>query len=513
MILSRGLQKLLVNRKTLYLDRGKLPAFKGREGFVPFVVPLNNSQSVHGNLLIDRTLSSPIQVVNWEKTPVSEAYIEKAIKLAWEARYKYSELCDASDSSTAFRLVNSSSDRLPAISIDVYGKYGAIHLYSQFWNIYKGFIAKQLIQNRFSKLIEGVYLIDHTRSTPRHPLPCPTPVHYNARSHCIAGRSASKNVTVVQEHGIKYKIRLDNGPALGLYLDQRQNRYKILNLLRDLPDNPGNAPKSLLNAFCFTGSFSLIVAKTLNAFTTNIDASSFAIHWVKENFMLNEIELANHEFRIDDVFQALVKLNREKRSFNLIVLDPPTVSHVRLRTGQKTVFSTSENYSDLIALAAPLTATNGYLVAFVNTHKLDKERWQSAIQEGLVAARQKVKTELEEEMHTNMRHTMRKRGVKVKYRQRALKRIKFEINSRDMENMFKFEWIDYWTQDARDFPWIEDQLKYLHGIVLKRITPFDVKIKPPKMPNFPVNAYHTSKQSRIKNLQLRERQMQTKNQV
>ncbi len=97
------------------------------------------------------------------------------------------------------------------------------------------------------------------------------------RGVCIVGDKAPNHHTVVIENGITYHVTLSQGSSCGLYLDQRDNRRRLLELLMQSPPEK----RSLLNTFCFTCSFSLLPASR-GITTANIDLSKSSIDWGKD---------------------------------------------------------------------------------------------------------------------------------------------------------------------------------------------------------------------------------------
>jgi len=400
------------------------------------------------------------------------------------------------NSRSAFRLVNGLSDGLPGINIDLYGVYAVIHVYSSHWQLMVMEIAKSL--SHLERYVEGVYTINRARKPSSHgDVPSYTD-ESRAKSVCIWGKRAPEHRTIVEENGLLYHIQLDNGPALGLYLDQRENRSKVVSLLQQATSKsadadsavPPHAPR-LLNTFSFTGSFSLVAAKYAMAKTTNVDASELVQLWAKDNFILNGLDVNDHEFFRKDVFSALVSLYTQGKQYEVVLLDPPTISRVKVKHAasqsstptyvpslsaqSKTHFSSLDNYNDLVALATPLVAPGGFLICFVNTHSLDKERWRASINEGLESIIPKMKMKHQEERLNYVRGYLRRRGVKVKYRNSILAKVKDVCPSESViREHYSFSLVDQWYQDKRDFTILEgdeEMGSYLHGLVLRRNVP------------------------------------------
>src|SRR3954466_3227988 len=107
------------------------------------------------------------------------------------------------------------------------------------------------------------------------------------------------------ERSLCYGIDFGAGYSVGLFIDQRQNRQFV----RDL------APKTLLNCFAYTCSFS-VAAATVGAMTVSIDLSKKSLARGRENFALNSVSTTDHRFMADDVMSVLPRLARRGEKFD-----------------------------------------------------------------------------------------------------------------------------------------------------------------------------------------------------
>jgi 23S rRNA (cytosine1962-C5)-methyltransferase len=84
----------------------------------------------------------------------------------------------------------------------------------------------------------------------------------------------------------------------------------------------------VLNAFSFSGGFSLYAARGGAKCVTDLDISAHALASAKRNFALNSSDVAiascRHEPIQADVFEWLA--GNATRKFDLIVLDPPSLA-------------------------------------------------------------------------------------------------------------------------------------------------------------------------------------------
>ena len=167
----------------------------------------------------------------------------------------------------------------------------------------------------------------------------------------LRGNPELPSETEVMENGVRYGIDFSAGYAVGLFLDQRANR----SLLR------GWKPKRLLNTFAYTCSFS-VCAALAGAQTVSVDLSKKSIDRGAENFRLNGVPLAKHQFVADDVLDFMPRLIRRKERFDAIVLDPPTFS--RGNRGRR--FHAESDLEKLLLLALDLATPDARILLSTN---------------------------------------------------------------------------------------------------------------------------------------------------
>ena len=257
---------------------------------------------------------------------------------------------------SAWRLLQGDAEGIPGVAIDMYGVWALVHDYGAGPGMVNS-LADLLLGLPDGPL--GVYGVRRPRSSG----PSSEGIH-------LAGRRADGDAALIVEHGLRYPIRLAEGPATGLYLDQRDNR-------RWVADRVGQG--RLLNTFAYTGSFSLVAAVG-GATTTSVDLAKAAMRAARDLFGLNAVDPTGHRFLADDVFDVLPRLTRRGETFDVVLLDPPTFAR-----GKRSSFSTERDYTRLVAIAAPLVAVGGCLVAFSNTHRLSAGAFDTEVRCALAA--------------------------------------------------------------------------------------------------------------------------------
>jgi 23S rRNA (guanine2445-N2)-methyltransferase / 23S rRNA (guanine2069-N7)-methyltransferase len=118
----------------------------------------------------------------------------------------------------------------------------------------------------------------------------------------------------VQEGGLRFLVNPADYLDTGLFLDHRWTR----GIIRDMAKG-----KDFLNLFAYTGAASVYAACGGAKSTTTVDLSSKYLEWAKENMTINGFTGPEHTFLRFDVLQWWVK---ERRTYDLIFLDPPTYS-------------------------------------------------------------------------------------------------------------------------------------------------------------------------------------------
>ena len=207
------------------------------------------------------------------------------------------------------RLINGESDHFPALVLDRYDQTLVLKLYSAIW---------------FPRLAEITELI-------RHEFPAATLILRLSRNIAAAANSLGHsdgailfgpplNTPLVPfaESGIRFEADVLKGQKTGFFLDQRENRRAVESLATG---------GHVLNAFSFSGGFSLYAARGGALSVTDVDISPHALESSRRNFALNsdpQIAGCDHRLVQADVFDWLKA--QTKPSFDLVILDPPSLA-------------------------------------------------------------------------------------------------------------------------------------------------------------------------------------------
>lgn len=169
----------------------------------------------------------------------------------------------------------------------------------------------------------------------------------------------------ILESGVRYGIDFTEGYSFGLFLDQRENRRRLLDnqvtagvslFPRTLPDRP-----LVLNSFAYTCGYS-VCAALAGAKVVSVDLSRKYLAWGKRNFAANDLNPEEHEFLYGDVFGWVKRFARRNCRFDLIILDPPTFS----RSKEWGVFKVERDLEKLMEWVVPLVNPGGWILVSSN---------------------------------------------------------------------------------------------------------------------------------------------------
>ena len=310
-----------------------------------------------------------VKIFSFEKAEIDQPFWKNKLQKAYELRRKL----DLTDNpyNNAYRLVFSEGDQLPGLIIDFYNGTAVIQCQSPGMDNHKKEFALALQEIYGDKLIaiydKTVYSqqsspnIKHPVSSIQHPASSIQPPE-----SCLFGSLPEVNII---ETGHKFRVDIEHGQKTGFYLDQRSNRMFAQYYTRN---------RKVLNAFCYSGAFSVYALKGGATMVHSVDSSRQAIEWTRQNLELNEIQGNLHEEFVADVKNFLP---RTDEMYDMIILDPPafakhhTVSHNALQA-----------YIHINAEALKKLNPGGILFTFSCSQSVSREMFRSALQAAAINA-------------------------------------------------------------------------------------------------------------------------------
>jgi len=185
----------------------------------------------------------------------------------------------------------------------------------------------------------------------------------------------------VQECGQIFKINLNKYLDNGLFFDHRPLR----SIVRDTCSN-----KSVLNLFCYTGSFSVYAASGNAKSVESVDLSNTYLDWSKENMEQNGFsDKKKYTFTRQDCIAFLQEkavaqkavmagtadgdTKSKAKTYDLIILDPPTFSNSK---NTYNVLDINKDWPQLVKDCLNILTPGGTLYFSTNSERLKFDRAQ-----------------------------------------------------------------------------------------------------------------------------------------
>ena len=184
----------------------------------------------------------------------------------------------------------------------------------------------------------------------------------------------------VHEHGLAYWVDVRRGHKTGFYIDQRDNRLLARGLARELASRLERAPRAL-NGFCYTGAFSVALARGGAGDVLSIDSSAEALALGRSNAELNGLNPESMRWRCDDAFEQLRACRDAGEQFDLIVLDPP-----KFAASHHHVERAARAYKDINLNALRLLRPGGVLMTFSCSGAIDVDLFQKIVAGAVIDA-------------------------------------------------------------------------------------------------------------------------------
>ena len=162
----------------------------------------------------------------------------------------------------------------------------------------------------------------------------------------------------VMENGLSFLVDLDTYIDTGLFMDHRPAREMVRRMA---------SGGTVLNLFCYTGSFSVYALAGQAASVTGVDLSNTYLEWAADNVRLNAFDDGRYTGVRSDVSAFLQQARAGGRSFDLIILDPPTFSNSSMMQGYLDV---NRQWASLVQACLRVLAPGGTRLFSSNSRSL-----------------------------------------------------------------------------------------------------------------------------------------------
>ncbi len=262
---------------------------------------------------------------------------------------------------TAFRLVNGEGDAIPGLIADLYGDVLVLQSSTKGIDQLKGWIVDWFNRRLRLKTIYEKSL-----------LPSRKEENLKDEEGFLFGEKESH--VAFKENGLNFILSLVNSQKTGFFLDHREMRLWIKELSKG---------KKVLNAFSYTGGFSLYALAGGAQSVDAVDISQDSLNTLKKNLVLNGFSPDSQGTYCADVFEFL----REKElPYDLVILDPPAFAKKK-----KDIIPACRGYKDINRIAMKKMPKNSLLLTCSCSHYVNEELFQKVLYQAAFEAGKQVR--------------------------------------------------------------------------------------------------------------------------
>ena len=251
--------------------------------------------------------NSPIRIKmlhsSTEKAEINAAFFKHKISKAFAKRQSLLKT-----NTNSYRLLFGENDGFPGLIADVYASVLVVKIYSEIWLPYIETIIPDLQEISDCKTVV-IRLSRSLENSKKHKL---------ENGDVVFGTLKDEVVRFV-EHDVNFSANVIKGHKTGYFLDHRANRKQVGEWSRD---------KSVLDVFSYAGGFSVHALYNGAREVTSLDISKQALEIALENGKLNKYK-GKHISIAGDAFVELKNLIKERVTFDVVVIDPPSLSKLR----------------------------------------------------------------------------------------------------------------------------------------------------------------------------------------
>ena len=322
------------------------------------------------------------RVVSYSEAEVDESLFYNKIIQAWKRRQWLVP------EATSCRVVHGEADFLPGLIIDKYEDILVVQILSLGIET-----RRQWVYNALIKLFNPRGIFERSDVSVRR-------LEGLEERMGFIDQPFDTKVTV-RENGLSIMIDVAEGQKTGYFFDQRDNRAALKPLMTGwgaergiimdanrLPiDAKGKVIKNpfwdgaeVLDCFSHTGSFMLHACLYGAKKVTCLDISEKAIEMAKNNALLNGF-LHRTEFIAANAFDYLREQVKDKRTWDVVILDPPAFAKNR-----KALEGALRGYKEINLQGMKLVRNGGILVTASCSYHLSATRFLTMLQEAAADA-------------------------------------------------------------------------------------------------------------------------------
>ena len=297
--------------------------------------------------------SISVKLLSFEREEIGPEFWLDRIRSAHAMRQRLGYTTDPEN--TAYRLINAEGDSLPGLIVDVYGKTAVMQCQTSGMQRRKDEIITALRKHLGSEI---------------------TDVFDKTADDGAEGKKSDADSRIgtgeILEGGKRFKVDWKHGQKTGFFLDQRLNRKMLGEFAKG---------KNVLNAFCYTGGFSVYALCGGAKKVVSVDSSRTALTTLEEN-----VAMSGHADKHETISADFLKyMQTFPKDFDLIVLDPPAFAKQRaaLNSGMR-------GYRSINSQALKAIKSGGVLFTFSCSQLVTRDAFRKMIFESAIEAKRSV---------------------------------------------------------------------------------------------------------------------------
>lgn len=314
----------------------------------------------HKKTWIARGLYNPksqirVRLLTWREETVERDFFARRIAQAFTLRQDF-----LSTTTNAYRLINGEGDFLPGLIVDRYADFLVCQFFTAGLELFKDEIVAALSA---LESVHGIFEKSEGRVRDEEGLG-----HFVG---VVSGAEPPETIPI-EENGFKFLVDVRRGQKTGFFLDQRDNRAFLSTVARG---------RSVLDYFSYSGAFTVYALGGGAKEVISLDSSRPALELAEKNLALNGFPDGGELLKGD----AFAYLKECGRTFDVIVLDPPSLAHKR-----SDVTAATGGYKFLNLHALRDLNPGGYLLTFSCSQHLSTDLFQKVVFGAAVDAGRKV---------------------------------------------------------------------------------------------------------------------------
>ncbi len=285
-----------------------------------------------------------VKILSFEDRAIDYDFIFQRVRHAVEYRSGLGFFADKD--TTIFRLINGEGDFMPSLIADYYKGLIVLQFHSLGMWRFSEEITRAL-QETLGERCKAIF----NKSSSALSRQCGV----GSKDEFLFGELPDD--WTAEENTLTYKVDYALGQKTGFFIDQRDNRKLLREIAKD---------RKVLNAFAYTGGFSLSALMGGAKEVVSLDISARAVEICEDNVKMNFPKAQNHRGEVKDVLDYMEEM--PKGSYDLIVLDPPAFAK-----HQRNLPQALKGYRSINQKAMEKIASGGFLLTFSCSQAVSSE--------------------------------------------------------------------------------------------------------------------------------------------